>query len=347
MAVEKAITADGIDFFIGMNRSEAAFAVMEVCADHKTIFVNGAASPLICDTVKNDYERYKYIFRDVPLSSEQVHSRLGLLHCHFAAAILKKELGIEKPKVAIFMEKLAWTEPMQEDAVKELPEMGLEVAGMWLVSSTATDVTAELLAIRDAGAHIIYQGMCGPVNVVFTKQWAGLEIPAVVVGTNGEAMLSTFWETTEGACNYASTWDVPLSVGVPATAKTLPFADEYKERYGEPPGSYSGIGSCGVESLVAGIELAGTTDPEAIIKALETHEVITVNGNYKWDKASHELSFGPGYVVYIGNQWRDGERVCVWPVEYEGCPEEWNFHFGGTVEFKIAPWVKEYWQGKS
>lgn len=346
VALEKAITVDKIYAYVGTNRTEAALAMMDISSDYKTIFMAGNAGVQNGERVRDDYEKYKYTFRSMTPNSN-VQSYVSYLQVHFAACQLKEQLGIEKPKVAIFMEKLTWNEPMAEQARKELPKLGVEVVGTWRPASTAEDVTAELLAIKDAGANVIYQAFSGPVSVPFMKQWAGLEIPAVIAGTMGPAMEASFWPATDGKCNYVMTWLSLPSLQIPATDKTMPYVNRYKEKYDELPGAYSIMGHGGVWLLKEAIELAGTTDVDAVIKALETHEFVTAAGIIKFDPTTHEWTFGKGYTVLGGMQWQDGEMKCVWPTEYEGCLEEWKFEFEGTVDYKIPPWVKEYWQGKS
>ena len=59
-----------------------------------------------------------------------------------AAKVMEKELGIPKVKVAIVAEKAAWADPMVKVAQAKLPEMCMEVVGVWRPSPTATDTTA-------------------------------------------------------------------------------------------------------------------------------------------------------------------------------------------------------------
>src|SRR5439155_1424310 len=65
---------------------------------------------------------------------------------------IRTDLKTDAPKVAILAEKAVWTEALVAAAQKNLPAMKMEVVGTWQPSATATDVTAELSAIDQAGS---------------------------------------------------------------------------------------------------------------------------------------------------------------------------------------------------
>jgi branched-chain amino acid transport system substrate-binding protein len=69
-AVERAITAQRVDFLIGGFRSEAVLAMTEVAADYKKPFIiTGAAlDGILAGRVDRNYERFKYLFRVSPTS---------------------------------------------------------------------------------------------------------------------------------------------------------------------------------------------------------------------------------------------------------------------------------------
>jgi branched-chain amino acid transport system substrate-binding protein len=346
LAIEKAITVDKADFFVGGHRVDAALAMQDVCADYKKILATGACGASLYDRVVEDYERYKYYFEAGPYRTDEALPSMLQLHVSLVAAKMKEELGIEKPRVALLMDKRAYTEPMMERARKELTELGMEIVYETRPSSTATDLTSELLAIRDAEAHIIYSAASGASCIPLAKQWAELEIPACIIGNNCCAMVKSFWDAVEGKANYFCVWGEGTEFPLAVTPKTVPFSDKYFERFGERPGLMAAADYDGVHLYSKAIENAGTTDTDAVVAQLEKMEYVGVAGKYKWD-SRHVLIWGPGYITLAGVQWVNGDWQAFWPMEYEGCPEEWNFHYEGTVPYEIPPWVKEYWQGKS
>ena len=166
-----------------------------------------------------------------------------------------RELGVSKPKVAIVAEKAAWADPMVAIAQKNLPQMGMEIAGVWRPSPTATDTTAELSAIQRAGADIIFITFSSSVGIPFAKQAGELKIPAPIVGINVEAQKDGFWKATGGKGDYGLTVNTYSRVKI--AEPTIPFFDKYKERFKEAPNYTAGTYEA-LYILKEAIEKAGT-----------------------------------------------------------------------------------------
>ena len=121
LAVERNVNK--VDFFVGTKRSESALAVQDVAMKNKKIFIScGAVHPELCSRVAKDYDRFKYFFRVVLNSSYM--GKIMFLHLGDVAKIVREELGIEKPKVAVLADKLKWADPIVEAVRKECPQHG-------------------------------------------------------------------------------------------------------------------------------------------------------------------------------------------------------------------------------
>ena len=204
-AMERLITSDKVDFIVGGFRTEAVLPMQDIAMDNKKIFIGcGAAHPELCLRVAKDYNRYKYFFRGTPFHSGYL-ARTSFAQMGFVGAILKKELNIPKVKVAIVAEKAVWADPMIEAAQGVIPKMGMDVVGVWRPSAVATDVTAELSAIQQSGANMIFTTFSSSVGIPFARQAGELKVPAVQVGINVEAQKDGFWEATKGMGNYVFT----------------------------------------------------------------------------------------------------------------------------------------------
>ena len=255
-AIERAITRDKADFLIGGFRSEAVLAMQEVAMDNKKLFLGaGAADAKLGENVEKDYDRYKYWFRVTPTKSADlartVFAVLGAVGNQIRAD-LKKEM----PKVAILSEKAAWTEALVKAAQDNLPKMKMEVVGTWQPSPVATDVTAELSAIKRSGADIVFTIVSGPMGIVLGRQMGELQLPAVAFGINVEAQKDGFWQATAGKGNYVATLDTFSEVEM--TPKTIPFVKAFKERYKKAP-TYNAATYDAIQILKTAIEQAGTT----------------------------------------------------------------------------------------
>ena len=202
-AMERAITVNKADFIIGAWNSEPVLAMMDIAADYKKIFISMGVSQIMSSRVKKNYDRYKYWFRAYSNSLDSVP--YYLVSIPQFVSLVKTELGIGTPRVAVIVEKVAAWDPLLPYIEKSITAAGGTQVGAWRPSPMATDVSAELLAAKDAGAQIIYHIMYGAAGIVIAKQWDELKIPASLIGVNGQVAYPTFMKTSNGAGNYVET----------------------------------------------------------------------------------------------------------------------------------------------
>src|SRR5712692_2455877 len=314
-ATERVITRDKADFLIGGFRSEAVLAMQEVAADNKKLFLGaGAAHPQLGARVEQDYNRYKYWFRVTPLHvGDLVKASFAVLGV--AAEQFRKQHKIAAPKVAIVAEKAIWTEGIVKAAQANFPKMNLDVVGLWQPSAVATDVTAEVAAIKRAGADLVFTVLSGPVGIVVGRQMGEQQIPAIAVGINVEAQKDEFWDATAGKAQFAATLETVSEVEM--TSKTIPFYKAFRQRFKKGP-TYNAAGTYDSLYLLKDvIEKAGSVDTEKLIPILEKTVFTSVGGVIEFDKR-HDLTYGPTRVTGIAIQWQDGKKVPFWPTEVKG-----------------------------
>jgi branched-chain amino acid transport system substrate-binding protein len=329
-AMERAITRDKVDFVVGGFRTEAVLAMQDVAMDYKKIFLGvGASSDELGLRVEKDYNRYKYWFRVAPTKSSDLGKTLFSMLATIAGQI-RTELGKPEPKVAIVAEKAQWTGGIVAAAQATLPKMKMQVVGLWQPSPIATDVTAELSAIRRADADIIFTALSGPVGIVIGRQMGELQIPAIQFGINVEAQKDTYWQATGGKANYVATLNT-YAEGVANTSKTVAFVDGYKKRFGGMPVATSQSYDA-IHLLKDTIEKNGTLDAAKLVAALEKTDYVDSAARLVFDK-HHDVTFGPGYALGVGVQWQDGHQVGFWPNNWNGVT------YGGVKPFKIPPYM--------
>jgi len=314
-AVERVVTRDKVDYIIGGFRSEAVLAMQEVAADHKKLFLGaGAAHPLLGVRLDQNYARYKYWFRVTPLHvGDLVKASFAVLGV--AAEHFRKDRKMAMPKVAIIAEKAIWTEGIVKAAQANFPKMKLEVVGLWQPSAVATDATAEIAAIKRAGADIVFTVLSGPVGIVVGRQMGEQQLPAIAVGINVEAQKDEFWQAAAGKANYVATLDTVSDVEM--TPKTIPFYKAFRERFKKSP-TYNASGTYDALHLLKEvIEKAGSTEADRLIPIMEKTVFTGVAGVIEFDKR-HDLIFGPGRVTGLGVQWQDGKKVPFWPAPVKG-----------------------------
>jgi branched-chain amino acid transport system substrate-binding protein len=348
-AMELILTRHNVDFIVGGFRTEAVLAMQDLAMDYKKIFIGcGAAHPELCLRVAKDYERYKYFFRGTPFNSMFL-VKTCFIHMATVGAILKNALGVPKIRIAIIAEKAMWADPMIEAAKGFIPKIGMEVAGIWRPSQTATDVTAELSAVQRSGAHVVFTMFSASVGITFARQAGELKIPAVQVGINVEAQKDGFLEATQGMGNYVMTMNT-YARGVEVNELTKPFVDTYIERFGEVPTYTADTYSAIVHGLAPAIEMAGSLDSDKVVEVMENRKPYKVpSGRIAYLKDAegrhlHDLKWGPGYLTSLGVQWQDGKLVGVWPNRWKATPEAPEITYKGIVPYRIPPWVIEHYK---
>jgi len=327
--------------------------MQDIAMDNKTMFIGiGAAHPELCQRVALDYNRYKYWFRGAPPNSNYLVKAL-FAQLRSVAVMMKKQLDIDRLRVAIVAEKAMWVDPMIKEAETFIPKMGMDIAGIWRISPGARETNAELAAIQREGAHIIFTVISGPAGIPFAKQAGELKIPAVQVGINVEAGKESFWEATQGLGNYVMATN-NYARGMEYNELTQPFVAKYIERFGELPIYTADIYAFIRISLPMAIEEAGSLNPDKLIPLFEQGVSKVPAGVVAFEKDEqgrhlHELKWGPGYTTFLGTQWQDGKLVGVWP-HYKWMSPYWEFSveppespnemtIKGLKPLMLPPWV--------
>jgi branched-chain amino acid transport system substrate-binding protein len=333
-AMERLMTQDKVNFVVGGFRSEAVLAMQDIAMDYKKLFIGcGAAHPELCERVGKNYNRYKYWFRETPMNSKYL-VQACLINLATVGGILKKDLGIQTPNVAIVAEKAMWIDPMIKAAEGFIPKNGMKLVGIWRPSDKATDVTAELTAVQRADAQIIFTIFSASVGITFARQAGELKIPAAYVGINVESQKDGFWDATQHQGNYAVSLNTYVR-GVAYNDLTEPFIENYIKKFGEGPDYTAATYDAIKFTLGKAMEETGTMDAEKLIPVMEKAErAVTAAAKGKFDK-NHDIVFGPGYATGITTQWQDGKMKGWWPNGWEGVT------YKGMVSYKLPPWMIE------
>jgi hypothetical protein len=158
------------------------------------------------------------------------------------------------------------------------------------------------------------------------KEWHDRESPFVVRGSITLAQDSNFWELTEGKCEYISFTGLPVMAGYPLTNKTIPTREAYLERWGTKIPSAPAVAAYdGLRFILPdAIRRAGTTETEAVVRALEVTDVETSMARHFVFTASHDIfigSAGPNkpqenYLLVSNFQFQEnGSQVLIYPVQ--------------------------------
>jgi len=327
-AVEKLILQKKVDFLVGGPvRSEAALAVMDLLSQHKkvSIITTGVLSPAYTKTVADNYDKYKYAFRN--------SSHVGVLIKDMVTVFdkIKAEHGLQK--VFIMVQDVAHARKAGEGMEKTLKEKGYQVVGTEIYPTGTTDFAPGLLKAKKAEADVLFVWMDMPETAILLKQWSDFKLKVLPIGFMAAGEQPGFWNSSKGAAQYTL---VNAVNGGNAPATITPWTDKFVKAYTkrwklEPEGYGTSSSYMAVYQLKDAIERAGSLDPDAVVKALETQDLQGVYGRMRFDPKTHQIipATDPKEGA-IGSvfQWQNGKRVVVWP------------DAGATGKIQVPEWFK-------
>ncbi|HXW27811.1 MAG TPA: ABC transporter substrate-binding protein [Xanthobacteraceae bacterium] len=305
-AINKLSGEDHVDVLLGGYDSGVTLGELPHIARARTIFLGvGAASPAIQQKVKDDYQRYKYLFRVNPLNS--VRTAQGLVD--FIAGKLRGELGYSK--IAFIGENAKWVQDVIPILKRGALDAGMEVSFAEVFDVQSSDFSPLFARVRDSGAQYLFIVISHAASDVLVKQWYDAKLPLPLGGLDIKSMDANFYERVGGKAISEVTTNFVMRA--PLTSKTIPWWDRFVARYHRPPVYTAGGAYDAVYLYADAVERAGSTDTEALIKALEATDFVGVRGRVKFD-AVHDVMDGPGLVNQLFVQWQhDGERAVIWP----------------------------------
>ena len=327
MAVEKLILEKKADFLIGGPvRSEAALAAMDLICKYKKPWIvsTGVLTPAFNKRIAQNYEKYKYAFR---ISSNILIIAKDLMKVFDQ---LKNEYHLNR--VFIMVQDVAHARKAGSFIGKLLKKANWKVLGEQIYPTGTTDFSTGLLKARMKRAQVLFIWMDMPETAILLKQWSKMKIKALPIGFMCAAEQPGFWKASNGKCQYTIV-DVVNGGNAPSnlTPWTMKFVRAYKKMWGlEPEGYGTSSSYMAVYALKDAIERANSLDPDKIVKALETIDLMGVYGRIRFDKShmvipSDDPNKGACGCIF---QWQNGKRVVVYPKA------------GATGKIILPPWMK-------
>jgi branched-chain amino acid transport system substrate-binding protein len=312
---ERLLYRDKVDAIIGFWRSELAIASQPLVMEAKKIlFLTGACAPILTEgRITEDYDTYKYTFCTLISGG-----RFKYLFTK-PIDIARDEIGLKK--MALIAESTAFLQPLVKYVSENYKDM---IVYKTKFSASTTDFSMEFSKAKAAGADLLYVLSSGPAGTASVKQWYDMEVPALYTGYNVEAQDANFWKNTEAKCDGVQTVQVGGATGIAITAKSIPWYKSYKDLYGEYPISLMDpLAYDAVWAWATAVEKAGTTDSEAVLKALESkdYKYTGVSGIIEgFDKVHNPYggAWEPGGCWGLTPlQWQNGKRQVIYPTAYK------------------------------
>ncbi len=319
-------------FIFVEGRTEICLAAQENSAamfkDYPHIMIfNGPMGMELTDRVVDEYEKYRFCFRDWDAEPAQY----AQMRYFFETAYPKMMPGIKK--IAILWEDLEWTRSYREGiASLGLPsweemmekEYGYEVVYSKKVKPRGTMYLPlfQQIAMKKAD-FILYVSSWFTDTESFTKQWAdsaSRNIPVSVYG--GVSQTKDFWKLTGGKAlgMFGSYGEAML----PLTEKTIPFVKLARE-HNIPAQQHVHLAYADIYFIKKVIETAGGVDDvDKLIKAMETVETTFSLGKLAYEQKRVKPYFhskvrvdpaDPSRITYPGFhiqpiiQWQNGGEI--------------------------------------
>ena len=287
---------------------------MDIIAKYKVPMLGTIAmAPTSEKKIKEDPEKYKYIFRTCLNAVHLVKYLAGSM------ALINKEFGFNK--VYVMHQDVAWARATA-GFVKKMyfDKTGWEVLGEEAYPTGTSDFSSALMKARAKGAHVIMPIFDMPQSGILVKQWKSMKIPALLAGFISPLAGSGAWNTFDGKIGGSmnSIFELGSAIDSPKVPKSVEFYNKYQKTYGKALQAGHGPAPAyeSVYILAAAIERAGSLDPDAIVAELKKTDRIGVMGRIKFDDGNQVVYGNDPQETAVAAvfQWtEDGQRKIVFP----------------------------------
>jgi branched-chain amino acid transport system substrate-binding protein len=179
-----------------------------------------------------------------------------------------------------------------QDIAKSFKEIlnkaGGTIVGDDSVPLNTPDYSSFILKIRQAKPDMILGGVPAGDLSTFLKQWNEMgmkgSIPVCEIAIGDTDIWSVGTEAATGL--YTSLWWYKNPANPPDEQK---MAADYLKKYGKPAADKAWMGWLAAKSLFESIDAAKSTEPDAIIKAMEGWKGGTAESPYSWRPGDHQL----------------------------------------------------------
>lgn len=313
-AVNELIADYSPHFIIGGQRNDAVTAYLEPIMDAQIPFIiTGAAFDSLTQNVLDDYGRYKYIFRNMPLNQTALATD-GITFEIYLKNYISALLGRSFNKIAFLYEE--WAIPYFNALKTFLPPYGFEIVKEIQINKNDTidDFTSYWNEIDNAGAQVTSIGFATDKAILMSQAYSNIKPRCLISGLNVYAQNGTYWDTTSGGCNYEITYQGYFNVS--QTPRTIPFYNSFVQNFTYEP-LYVATGAYDAINLVNySVSDTQSFDSSEIVLSLET--INSTNpfpgaGGYIAFTQSHSLLAGVNLAHLFICQWQSGGTKVVLP----------------------------------
>ncbi|HTO98451.1 MAG TPA: ABC transporter substrate-binding protein [Myxococcales bacterium] len=267
---------------------------------------------------------FKYFFRASPHDALFARDQFN-----FLKDMEKK--GQKVKRIAVLYENTEFGSNVGKEVVKLAQEFGYELVADISYAANATDVTSEVGRLIKAKPDVLMHASYITDAILFTKTFKEMNFrPKAIMTFAGyiePAYLPTVKQDAEGIV-VRSTFALDLAARKPLVAKVNEL---FKKKYGTEMSENAARSFTAPFVLAAALDRAKTTDPDALVKAIEATsfgpgQVIYPWEGVKFDPQTHQNVFARGILVQIQKQ----QYVTVWPFDSAAAEPLWPLPPWGT-----------------
>lgn len=302
---ERLITQEKVVALMGAYQSNVTATASQIAERNKIPFLNAESSSATL-TQRN----FKWFFRTTP------HDDLFVQNFFEFFKELEAKKGVKVKQLGTFNENTLWGNETTKLETKLAQEKGYNLVKAITYPAKSTQLTSEVQALKAGAPQVVLQSSYLGDAILSMKAYKELGFsPDMILANNAGFTDTEFIKTLGKDADFVITrevWSLDLAKKKPLIKQVNDlFYSRYKANFtGNSSRTFTGL-----MTLADAINRAGSTDPEAIRKALsETNipgnKLIMPWKGVKFD-ANGQNEYGSGILVQI----LDGKYNTVWPFD--------------------------------
>jgi branched-chain amino acid transport system substrate-binding protein len=291
--------SDNVDVIFGPSSSGESLAAIAIANELKTPIITHGGSELIVTPP------LKYVFDSVPVD------RVAMSH---VLAYAQKH-GMKK--IAMMSAADGYGQSGARILKEIAPKFGVEVVAAEEFNRQDTDMTAQLLRVRQANpdAIVIWSALPGPTVVLRDARAVGYDVP-IIVGYGGASndLVKNAGPAAEGVLISSFRLLVPdsLAENDPSREAVEKLYHDYKARYGQAPENFAQHSNDAALILEQAVKnVSGPLTRDSLRDAIERVDVTGANGHFHFTPENHgglDVSSRPLVMLrYEHGKWVDAE----------------------------------------
>ena len=300
---------------LGNFRSEVLLSSMDLISKYKIPYICSIAmTPLFQKKIVDEYEKYKYCFRNA------INAPYLAMYLGGVMGFIKKEFNFSK--AYIVTQDVLWAKGTGQGLEKWYKENGWEVTSFDTYATGASDFSPTMIKVRAQKAQVLVPIFDMPQSGILLKQARSMQIPALLAGFISPVTTENAWQVFEGEVEGMINMIYEVGpIPVKAVPKSMTFNENFGKKWGEEArkklsGHGPGPSYDAVYIMANAFEQAKTVEPNAVVAALEKTDLSGVTGRVRFGK-DHQVVFGfdpKETALGVGFQWKKpGKRVVIYP----------------------------------